>query len=526
MCSQSGVNLTDTVCFIYHLRASKLPLLTWTQTNKPVPPPQQEMSLVLGVKMPRQYQHTNSLRGRSTPENQQSKGIFKELFNVKAVLPLTPKIPQEFSCFRQTFVTFGEAIQYGPVGLTLNQDRAYYITGKEEMEEGGQVRSAETTMAALDANDDVGKLQDTSLWLSIEAKGMPKLSEFDIVEALYDSVTSELGQGSVNPEDILGAQFLAKQRTWLINFACEDAKAKAISIGRIVVHNKSFAILDFQRAGLKEKQVRISIHGIPHHISDSEVAQWVDTKADRSTAVMRHQKKNRNSDSPFRHLYSGHRFCYVSKIRESFPRYTTYSIPDPMDVNSLMDVEVTIFHDGQKANCKSCKADDHVFSDCPHRVTCHNCGKKGHIRKWCRAEKKDASNETNRSIEQQVEAQLKAVRRKVVVCPTSSETTREDDNQTKFLNLKMTVLTIKVVSRDDVTSSCRDESRDAASGISVTPRVQQDDQSGWTQQNRRRLRSSRRTTTSKRKDVLTPPQTNKPGKLHKDEQQQRQKDNG
>ncbi|KAI8502646.1 hypothetical protein Bbelb_193480 [Branchiostoma belcheri] len=214
--------------------------------------------------------------------------------------------------------------------------------------------TVETTMAALDANDDVGKLQDTSLWLSIEAKGMPKLSEFDIVEALYDSVTSELGQGSVNPEDILGAQFLAKQRTWLISFACEDAKAKAISIGRIAVH-KSFAILDFQRAGLKEKQ-----------------------------------------------------------IRESFPRYTTYSIPDPMDVNSLMDVEVTIFHDGQKVNCKSCKADDHVFSDCPHRVTCHNCGKKGHIRKWCRAERKDASNETNRSIEQQVEAQLKAVRRKVV----------------------------------------------------------------------------------------------------------------
>ncbi|XP_078687289.1 uncharacterized protein LOC144919654 [Branchiostoma floridae x Branchiostoma belcheri] len=238
----------------------------------------------------------------------------------------------------------------------------------------------------------------------------------------------------------------------------------------------------------------------------------------------------------------GHRFCYVSKIRESFPRYTTYSIPDPMDVNSLMDVEVTIFHDGQKVNCKSCKADDHVFSDCPHRVTCHNCGKKGHIRKWCRAEKKDASNETNRSIEQQVEAQLKAVRRKVAVCPTSSETTREDDNQSvKDLDDPGSDSVSETpependctgdqsrqeLSRDDVTSSCRDESRDAASGISVTPRVQQDDQSGSTQQNRRRLRSSRRTTTSKRKDVLTPPQTNKPGKLHKDEQQQRQKDNG
>ncbi|KAI8485020.1 hypothetical protein Bbelb_372660 [Branchiostoma belcheri] len=203
-----------------------------------------------------------------------------------------------------------------------------------------------------------------------------------------------------------------------------------------------------------------------------------------------------------------------------------------------MDVEVTIFHDGQKVNCKSCKADDHVFSDCPHRVTCHNCGKKGHIRKWCRAEKKDASNETNRSIEQQVEAQLKAVRRKVAVCPTSSETTREDDNQSvKDLddpgsdsvsetpepeNDCTDDQSRQELSRDDVTSSCRDESRDAASGISVTPRVQQDDQSGWTQQNRRRLRSSRRTTTSKRKNVLIPPQTNKPGKLHKDKQQQRQ----
>jgi len=382
-------------------------------------------------------------------------------------------------------------------------------------------------MAAADASDDVDKLQDTSLWLSIEAKGMPKLSEFDIVEALYDSVISELGDGSVNPEDILGAQFLAKQRTWLINFACEDAKAKAISIGRIVVNNKSYAILDFQRAGIKDKQIRISIHGIPHHIPDHEVAQWVDSKADRSTTVMRHQKRNRNSDSPFQHLYSGHRFCYVSKIRESFPRYTTYSIPDPIDETSLMDVEVTIFHDGQRVNCKSCKAEDHAFSDCPHRVTCHNCGKKGHIRKWCRAEKSDAPTETNRNIEQEVEVQLKAARRKA--------TTQADDNQSeKDLDPCSDLVSETVESTSEVESECTDDQgresvsrEDVTSGASSTPRTQRVDHSGGTQQNRPGLRSSRRTTsTAKRKDVLTPPETNKPGKLRHKDEQKRQKDIG
>ncbi|CAH1239180.1 Hypp5748 [Branchiostoma lanceolatum] len=250
---------------------------------------------------------------------------------------------------------------------------------------------------------------------------------------------------------------------------------------------------------------------------------------------MRHQKRNRNSDSPFQHLYSGHRFCYVSKIRESFPRYTTYSIPDPIDATSLMDVEVTIFHDGQRVNCKSCKADDHAFPDCPHRVTCHNCGKKGHIRKWCRAEKSDAPTETTRNIEQEVEVQLKAARRKATICPTNIETTHADDNQSeKEVDPSSDLVSETVESMSEVESECTDDQgrehvsrEDVTSGASSTPGTQREEHSGGTQQNRPRLRSSRRTTsTAKRKDVLTPPEANKPGKLRHKDEQKRQKDIG
>ncbi|KAI8519269.1 hypothetical protein Bbelb_025260 [Branchiostoma belcheri] len=409
-------------------------------------------------------------------------------------------------------------------------------------------------MAARE-RDDISRLQDTNLWIKIDAVGMPKLSEFDVVEALYNTVRNEMTD-AIKPDEILGAQFLSQKRTWVINFSCLDAKAKAISIGRVVVGTGSYGILDFQKTGLRKAETRISIHGIPHSVSDEEVAQWVDSRAERLTEVKRHLKKNRNVDSPFQHLYSGHRFCYVSKIINPFPRYSTYSIPDPTDTDSLIDIEVTVFHDGQSINCKSCKAEDHAFHECPHRITCYICGKKGHTKKWCRADKTIPSRESRKDIDQSVSAGLKAAREASNPSsrPYSTRSTRETDNDSHsgdehsgdWASGDPDETAEAVESPIDVENS---EDENTGRGVKAKPPQEEAGLSDGSSQ-RRRTRSSRPTSTStentgerglqrqpvttrsarKRKNVLTPPDKTKPDKLHKDDgrldDQRRRKDNG
>jgi len=401
------------------------------------------------------------------------------------------------------------------------------------------------------ARDDISRLQDTNLWIKIDAVGMPKLSEFDIVEALYNTVQNELDD-SIKPEEILGAQYLSQKRTWVINFTCLDAKAKAISVGRVVVGSKSYGILDFQKTGLRKTEIRISIHGIPHSVSDDEVAQWVDSRAERTTEVLRHQKKNRNADSPFQHLYSGHRFCYASKITNPFQRYSTYSIPDPTDTVSLIDIEVTVFHDGQHINCKSCKSEDHAFHECPHRITCHNCGKKGHTKKWCRAERSNPSRE-RRDVEQKVQQGLRAAREASNSRSTSAsravvnnKNSGEDQDWTDWASGDPDETAESLVTGD---SDGAENTRCETESIANPPHQEQAGLSGGTNQ-RRLTRSTRPAPTStedtrdqgqrrqpgtsrstrKRKNVLTPPDKSKPDKLYKDDgrhnDQRRNKDNG
>ncbi|CAH1277408.1 Hypp9608 [Branchiostoma lanceolatum] len=413
------------------------------------------------------------------------------------------------------------------------------------------------------ARDDISRLQD-----------MPKMSEFYIVEALYSTVRNELTD-AIKPEEILGAQFLSQKRTWVINFTCLDAKVKAISVGRVVVGTRSYGILDFQKTGLKKTEIRISIHGIPHSVTDEEVAQWVDSRAERTTEVMRHQKRNRNADSPFQHLYSGHRFCYVSRITNTFQRYTSYSIPDPTDTTSLMDIDVTVFHDGQQINCKSCKAEDHAFHECPHRVTCHQCGKKGHIRKWCRAEKNNLPRESAKDVERIVQQGLKAARHASKPRPAktaraagnNSEDDRDwasrdpdegveaaessvvedsgdtDDENTEGRSIaerkdkheELSSEQDDTVIIDSETWADEEDFQQAGTAKFRAPQQLRSEHHGRNIQ-RRRTRSTREPTTNtrdrvtrsqtgssakatrERKDVLTRPEKNKHGKLYKDDQ--------
>ncbi|CAH1270876.1 Hypp4484 [Branchiostoma lanceolatum] len=392
------------------------------------------------------------------------------------------------------------------------------------------------------ARDDISRLQDTNLWVKIDAVGMPKMSEFDIVEALYSTVRNELTD-AIKPEEILGAQFLSQKRTWVINFTCLDAKVKAISVGRVVVGTRSYGILDFQKTGLKKTEIRISIHGIPHSVTDEEVAQWVDSRAERTTEVMRHQKRNRNADSPFQHLYSGHRFCYVSRITNTFQRYTSYSIPDPTDTTSHRRDSFSTMDNKSTANhcSKDSKLPGTLLTLAPLRRCAQLVTTARDDRDW-------ASRDPDEGVE--------AAESSVV--EDSGDT---DDENTEGWSIaerkdKQEELSSEqddTVIIDSETWADEEDFQQAGTAKFRAPQQQRSELHGRNIQ-RRRTRSTREPTTNtcdrvtrsqtgssakatrKRKDVLTPPEKNKPGKLQKDDHrkdkhfdhddQRRKKDNG
>ncbi|CAH1242318.1 Hypp6573 [Branchiostoma lanceolatum] len=237
-----------------------------------------------------------------------------------------------------------------------------------------------------------------------------------------------------------------------------------------------------------------------------------------------------------------------------------------------MDIDVTVFHDGQQINCKSCKAEDHAFHECPHRVTCHQCGEKGHIRKWCRAEKNNLPRESAKDVEQIVQQGLKAAwhassprpAKTVRAVGNNSEDDRDwasrdpdegveaaegsvvddsgDDENTEGRNLaerknKQEELSSEqddTVIIDSETWADEEDFQQAGTAKFRAPQQQRSEHHGRNIQ-RRRTRSTREPTTNtrdrvtrsqtgssakatgKRKDVLAPPEKNKPGKLQKDD---------
>ena len=129
------------------------------------------------------------------------------------------------------------------------------------------------------------------------------------------------------------------------------------------------------------------------HVPDKELEQFLDQYMERDSAVLLAQAKSQDSD--FNHLYSGNRYCYAKRIMTPIPRFTSFLIPDPMDLNSanphLMEIDMTIYHDDQPINCRKCKDLSHTFQDCPKRQKpfsfqqrkCFLCGLPGHIAKSC-----------------------------------------------------------------------------------------------------------------------------------------------
>ncbi len=208
-------------------------------------------------------------------------------------------------------------------------------------------------------------LKDTECWIQIQARGMDRLSEIELANILLDSVCDGDNTDTVTPGNILGVQFY--QGSWIIYTDSKMTKAKILSVSSIIVNGKQFEMTDFTTARSKPSGIRVSIHGIPYNVSDAELETWVDSWAKRCSPVMRAKAKSRNAEATnrFEHLYSGNRFCYVSEVREPQPRFTTYSMPNPLKPSELIDTNITLYHDGQEVNCRRCRATDHTVQECP-----------------------------------------------------------------------------------------------------------------------------------------------------------------
>ncbi len=205
-----------------------------------------------------------------------------------------------------------------------------------------------------DLMDDI--LKDYKNWIRIDAKGMKNVSELEIATIVFNTAHAELGN-SIAPHDILCAQYF--ENAWIIYTSGQTAKAKIISMSTITVHQKTFQMTEYS-----DENIRISIHGIPMHITDKEVEGWVDTFAVRNSDVYKHDvmdKEKVKGESCFMKLWSGHRVCYATSIHKDLPRFTTYDIPDPTKPTNLKKISVTVYFNKQTINCKFCKECDQLW---------------------------------------------------------------------------------------------------------------------------------------------------------------------
>ena len=67
-------------------------------------------------------------------------------------------------------------------------------------------------------------------------------------------------------------------------------------------------------------------------------------------------------------MMNGHRFCYISKIKDSekpidWYMCSTYSIPDPENPRNLTTIKITTYLEGQVINCRKC-LEQHETSKC------------------------------------------------------------------------------------------------------------------------------------------------------------------
>lgn len=235
------------------------------------------------------------------------------------------------------------------------------------------------------ASDAVDALSNVSLWIRLDSHRSIRASECEVATAVLNTVNTTTEP--IEPKDILGVQYMAsKQPYWIINLASVLVKGLVLAADSVDIKGKSFKLSDFSRTKAQQLNTRLSIHGIPQHVSDADIESWVSSFAKRNSPIYRHKSKDKGSNNQFHHLHTGHRFCYVSEITESKPRYSKMSISNPIDPTILDEIEVTLYYNGQPDNfCKYCHSCDHQIAECPLKPTqkCYHCGNNGHVKYNC-----------------------------------------------------------------------------------------------------------------------------------------------
>lgn len=235
-------------------------------------------------------------------------------------------------------------------------------------------------------------LSDITLWIRIDIPRYIRVKECELAMAVINAVNCTDDELQLNPKDILGVQFMSTDRPyWIVNLSSRQAKAMVLAADSIQLEGKQFKISDFSTTSSNKKQqkdIRLSIHGIPQNVPDTEVESWVKGFASLASPIFRHKSKDKGTNNQFDHLLTGHRFCYVSTINEHKERYSSMAIPDPLNVRNLIDIEITLYYNGQpESNCRYCHSSDHLIAECPVKprrvLKCFLCGEVGHVQNAC-----------------------------------------------------------------------------------------------------------------------------------------------
>ena len=92
---------------------------------------------------------------------------------------------------------------------------------------------------------------------------MPKISEIQLAEYVYDALVSNYNEQLVAVNDILGTQYIQSKQTWLVYSANHAAKVNLIGLSYILIESRLYIVSDFPRRGLDIKRIRISIPRTP-----------------------------------------------------------------------------------------------------------------------------------------------------------------------------------------------------------------------------------------------------------------------
>ncbi|CAH1800906.1 unnamed protein product [Owenia fusiformis] len=163
------------------------------------------------------------------------------------------------------------------------------------------------------------------------------------------------------------------------------AKGELLAIGQLNIQGTLIQISSYTKEALTPPE-RVSIHGIPLHISNSEVEGWIAEMVNITSPV---QYAMKGTDKM--KINTGNRFCY-GHVKDDviLPRYNRLPLNNPFDNEAIIEYEVTVYINSQPINCARCLELNHMSRECPSKKPqCRKCGQIGHIARLCTQQEQD-----------------------------------------------------------------------------------------------------------------------------------------